>query len=190
MTLKIMLSENASNADNQQERINMCGWIVGFVDGEGSFLVNIFRSPRAKLGWQVFPEFNVSQAQKGIELLYAIQKFFGCGHIYIHKTRNLKNKRWDPLHKYCVRSQNELSESIIPFFNKYPPRGKLKKKDFELFCKVVETMQTGKHLSINGIKKIVEIVRKMNHRKPFEQTFASKFLSSPETIRQTQNGKI
>lgn len=68
-----MPSKNASSADNQQERIEMCGWIVGLVDGEGSFLINIFRSPRAKMGWQVFPEFNVSQAKKGIDLLYELK---------------------------------------------------------------------------------------------------------------------
>jgi len=178
-----MLSKKASNADNQQERLKMCDWIVGFVDGEGSFLVNIFKSPRAKSGWQVFPEFNISQTRKGIELLYAIQKFFGCGHIYVHTTRNENNKKWDPLYKFCVRSQSEILEKIIPFFIKYPPRGKLKKKDLTLFSKVVKLMRDGKHLKNGGIKKIVEITREMNHRKPFEQTFAYKFLASSETIR-------
>ena len=69
-----MQSENAISADNQQERLEVCGWITGFVDGEGSFLVNIFQSPRAKSKWQIFPEFNVSQSLKGKDLLHKLEK--------------------------------------------------------------------------------------------------------------------
>ena len=115
-----MPSKKVFSADNQQERIEICGWVVGFVDGEGSFLVNIFKSSRAKMGWQVFPEFNITQTKKGIDLLYRLKNFFGCGHIYAHRARNRKKNKWDPLYKYCVRARAELKEKIIPFFKKYP----------------------------------------------------------------------
>jgi len=169
--------------DNQQERIETCGWIVGFVDGEGSFLVSIFRSPRAKMGWQVFPEFNVSQTRKDINLLQELKKFFGCGHIYIHQTRMKKEKEWDVLYKYCVRARKELKEKIIPFFEKHPPKGVSKRNDFKRFVKIIKLMEKGKHLTIEGMKEIIEITKNMTHRKPFHLSSASKFLSSPETIR-------
>ena len=178
-----MSSKKAFSADNQQEKIETCGWIVGIVDGEGSFLVNVFKSPRARMGWQVFPEFNVSQTKKGIDLLYALRDFFGCGHIYVHTKRNRENKNWDPLHKYCVRAQKDLRERIIPFFRKYPPRGGAKRRDFELFVKVVGIIQKGEHLNVGGIRKIIKIIEQMTHRKPFAQSSAYKFLSSSETIR-------
>ena len=50
-----MPSKKVLSADNQQERIETAGWIVGFVDGEGSFLVNIFQSSQAKLKWKSIP---------------------------------------------------------------------------------------------------------------------------------------
>ena len=80
--------------------------------------------PQAKLKWQIFPEFNVSQSLKGKDLLHKLEDFFGCGHIYAHNARNIKQGKWDPLYKYCVRSRIELQEKIIPFFKKYPPIGK------------------------------------------------------------------
>lgn len=178
-----MPSKNTFSADNQQERIEV-GWIVGFVDGEGSFLVNIFKSSQAKLKWQIFPEFNVSQSLKGKDLLHALEKFFQCGHIYAHNARNIKQGTWDPLYKYCVRSKTELLEKIIPFFEKYSPKGKSKLHDFQSFVQVVKLMDKGEHLTIQGMIKIAKIAEKMTHRKPFKDSSISKFLLSSETIRQ------
>ena len=52
------------SADNQQERLLKIGWIVGFTDGEGCFSLSIFRNKTSKLGWQVFPEFVITQGKK------------------------------------------------------------------------------------------------------------------------------
>ena len=182
--MDIMQGEKASSADNQQERIEIYGWVIGFVDGEGSFLINIFKFPKTKMGWQVFPEFNVSQTEKGIDLLRRLKKFFDCGHIYIHRTRIKKEKKWDTLYKYCVRSRAELETKIIPFFKKYQPKGVMKREDFQKFVKVIEIIKKGEHLETRGMRKIAKIVETMVHRRPFNQLSASKFLSSSETIRQ------
>jgi hypothetical protein len=187
-----MLGKNASNVfredsrgipDNQQERIETRGWVIGFIDGEGSFLINVFKSPRAKMGWQIFPEFTVAQTAKGLELLSYLKKFFGCGHIYSHNARNRKKEKWDPLYKYCVRSRKELTEKIIPFFLKFPPKSKVKREDFKRFVKVIEMMKKGDHLTWEGMRKIVRITKGMTHRKDFTHSSAGKFLSSSETIR-------
>ena len=55
-------------ADNQQERLRTVGWIVGFVDGEGCFSVTIQKATTAT-GWQVFPEFVVTQGRKKLASL-------------------------------------------------------------------------------------------------------------------------
>ena len=184
-----MTSKKASNADNQQERLEICGWITGFVDGEGSFLINIFKSPRAKMGWQVFPEFNVSQSKKDIALLYEVQRFFNCGHIYIHRMRAKKEKRWDILYKYCVRSRKDLQEKIIPFFKEHPCRSSVKRNDFYRFIEVIDLIEKKEHLLVKGMKKIARIIKSMNHRKPFNLLSASKFLTSSETIRRAERSK-
>ena len=65
------LTKNASSADNQQERPqeewlnkipNELGfYLVGFVDGEGSFNVSLRQKPDYQIKWQVVLSFNVSQ---------------------------------------------------------------------------------------------------------------------------------
>ena len=44
--LKLMpnSTDNVTSADNQQERLKMIGWIVGFVDGEGCFSISVFKN--------------------------------------------------------------------------------------------------------------------------------------------------
>jgi hypothetical protein len=37
------VSDNPSSAENQQERLVEIGWVVGFVDGEGCFSINLVR---------------------------------------------------------------------------------------------------------------------------------------------------
>src|SRR6266404_1481333 len=80
--------ENATGADNQQERLRTVGWIVGFVDGEGCFSVTIQRCRVVKLGWQVFPEFVVTQGARSLGALQALQQFFACGRIFINRRND------------------------------------------------------------------------------------------------------
>jgi LAGLIDADG endonuclease len=72
-------SENPSSADNQQERLD--AYIAGFVDGEGSFHVAICRNAGTKAGWQLVPEFHVSQNAERREVLDLIKQRLGCGGI-------------------------------------------------------------------------------------------------------------
>ncbi|OHB18959.1 MAG: hypothetical protein A3D40_00500 [Parcubacteria group bacterium RIFCSPHIGHO2_02_FULL_40_12] len=44
--IKLVTKYTAS--DNQQESLKNIGWIVGFVDGEGTFTVSIFKNEKAQ----------------------------------------------------------------------------------------------------------------------------------------------
>src|SRR6185312_1522291 len=106
-------SDNVSSADNQQERLELANWIVGFVDGEGCFSVSVFKNRTSKSGYQVMPEFVVTQGEKSLNVLETIKDFFACGSIFI-------NRRYDNhkehIYRYCVRSFADLENIIIPFF--------------------------------------------------------------------------
>lgn len=148
-----MPSKNASSADNQQERLKFSGWIVGFVDGEGCFSVSIFKNKTTKSGFQVMPEFVVTQGQKSISSLEEIKNFFGCGAIYV-------NRRYDNhtenIYRYCVRSLEDLNKKIIPFFKANQLKTS-KKEDFQVFCKAVEMMINRQHLTEEGLKLLRDL---------------------------------
>jgi len=171
--MKFMPSKNAINADNQQERLKNVGWVIGYVDGEGCFSVSLFRNKTTKFGWQVFPEFVVTQGEKSKESLKILEKFFKCGKIYVNKRYDNHNEN---IYRYCVRSKKELTEIVIPFFRSNQLKT-AKREDFEIFAVIIELMNKNIHSEISGIRKIAKLVEKMNHKK------SSKFLESSETKR-------
>ena len=156
-----MGSNNLSSGENQQERLNPY-WLTGFTDGEGCFSISIFKNRTLKSGYQVFPEFVLTQGAKSLDTLEEIKDFFGCGRIY-------ENKRYDnhreSLYRYCVRNKTDLIQKICPFFNKYTLQT-AKKIDFELFKQGLEIIKNGEHLTDKGFMKIQEIASQMNRRKP------------------------
>lgn len=158
---------------NQQERLKIESWIVGFTDGEGCFSVSIIKNSTTKFGWQIFPEFVVTQGEKSLSALKEIRKFFHCGKIYVNR-RNDNHK--ENLYRYCVRSVAELDQIIIPFFKTHLLKT-AKRGDFEKFAKIVEMMKKKKHFSKKGIRSIAKIIQKMNRKTP------ARFLESPEIIR-------
>lgn len=170
-----MPSKKATRADNQQERSEMIGWICGFVDGEGCFSVSIIQNQTTSVGWQVFPEFVVTQGEKSRSVLEMIQRHFDCGRIYVNRRHD--NHR-EQLLRYCVRSQRELIEKIIPFFQRYSLRT-AKRKDFEKFVSILLLIKKGEHKRIKGLRRIAGIIQKMNRNVP------SKFLKSSETTCRT-----
>ena len=168
-----MQSKKTFSADNQQERLDIVSWIIGFTDGEGCFSVSILKNKTSKTGWQVFPEFVITQGKKSLPALEIFKKYFECGNIF-------ENKRYDNhkenIYKYCVRSKKDLNDIIIPFF-KTNQLMTAKIKDFEIFCKILDLINDNYHLNIKGLTRIAKLIEQMNRKK------SSRFLESPETKR-------
>lgn len=156
-----MHSNNVFGAENQQERIAIAYWILGFTDGEGCFSIAAIRNATTRFGQQIFPEFVVTQSAKSLTALRTIQTFFGCGNIFINKRHDNHKK---DLYRYCVRSLDDLNNKIIPFFEEYRLKTH-KDKDFIIFRQVVRMMLKKEHLNVSGRKKILKLINKMNSKK-------------------------
>jgi len=168
------MGDNASGADNQQERPDVAQWVVGFVDGEGCFSIPISRNHTSRLGWQVQPSFTVVQGERSVEVLYSLKEYFGCGSVGRNSRHD--NHRED-VWRFCVRRLSDLSDCIIPFFEANPLLT-AKRDDFQRFAEVVRMMQDAVHLRVDGMEQIATIAMTMNQRRP------SRYLESSEAIRQ------
>jgi len=144
------------DAGNQQERFKTTGWIVGFTDGEGCFSVSIFRNKTSRFGWQVMPEFVITQSAKSLKVLQMTQKYFGCGKIFINKRYDNHHEH---LYRYCVRNRDDLNKIIIPFFINNPLLTE-KRRNFELFRNVLSLMNKDEHLNEKGLQKIGNLIGK------------------------------
>ncbi len=154
-------SNNVLSADNQQERLNKINpwYVAGFVEGEGTFHVALYKDVKMKTGIKVIPEFHVNQSQLRLETLKAIKRYFNCGYL---KQNHAKRKE-DDTYVFVVRNRQDLMEKIIPFFQKYKFLSN-KQKTFKLFRKIVELMNQNKHLTKSGVKMILNLAYKMNQQ--------------------------
>ena len=153
-------SDNQTRADNQQGRLDPW-YIAGFTDGEGCFSISIFKNSTTKLGYQVFPEFVLTQGAKSVTVLREVQSFFDCGQIY--ENRRSDNHR-ENLHRYCVRSLKDIQEKITPFFKEYQLRTN-KRFDFEIFCLGVDMISRKEHLHPDGLDRLRSLAATMNRQK-------------------------
>ncbi len=158
---------------DQQERLEIESWIVGFTDGEGCFSISIFRNSTSKSGWQVFPEFVITQGERSLPALELFEEYFECGKIFVNKRYDNHSEH---LYRYCVRSIKDLQEKVIPFFREHPLRT-AKQKDFEIFTKIVKMIANKQHLTQLGLRDIAREIERMNRKKK------SQFLESSETTR-------
>jgi len=157
-----------TGAENQQERlIEFRGWVIGFVDGEGCFSVSFVRQHNRagrkgyRVGYQVSPQFVVSQGESSIRVLEELKEFFGCGRLFANRRHD--NHR-ENMAQFIVGRRDDLVERIIPFFRQYPLRT-AKQGDFETFAACVELMQRGRHLTPSGLIEIAELTETMNPEK-------------------------
>ena len=156
-----MISKNVSSAGKWQERPDLAWWIVGFVDGEGTFAINLFRNKTSELGWQCFPEFVITQGKGSIYSLLSVKEFFGCGQIYVN---NRKDNHRENILRFCIRNRMDILNKVIPFFKVYKLKTK-KREDFEKFYKIIYMLEKKLHLTNDGLSSIAKIVENMNRRK-------------------------
>ena len=130
-------------------------WLVGFVSGEGNFMIRLMNSSTHKLGYQVGLRFQITQHSKDRALMENIVNYLDCGYLSVR----------DDIIDYHVTKFSDIIEKIIPFFDKYLILG-VKSKDFEDFKSVASIIQDKKHLTEEGLLKIKEIKLIKENDKP------------------------
>lgn len=128
-------------------------WLVGFVEGEGSFMVIIQESKSKITTDNISLRFVITQHSKDSVLLENISNYLGCGKCYSSRSEvNLTVSTFSDINK------------IISLFNKYPLLG-TKKEDYLDFCKVAELIKSKDHLTKQGIENIKRIKSNMNSKR-------------------------
>ncbi|MHB8859956.1 MAG: LAGLIDADG family homing endonuclease [Thermoleophilia bacterium] len=172
-----------TGADNQQERLGC--YIAGYVDGEGSFHVSIQKSSYVLVGYQLIPEFRVSQNTERNSVLEIIQETIQCGYIKQNHPGNDKDKA----SVLVVRNRKDLIAKVIPFFETYQIIS-AKADEFRKFAVIVKAMSQGKHLQRDGFIELLGIAFSMNGNGRYRRLSYGEIVSnleSSETIRRTRS---
>ena len=144
-----MDAAQGQSAGKDQDSENIFYHIAGFVDGEGAFPIQIRKTPDTKFGFTITPEFKISQHKDYGKILEIIQKALECGKIPV--------KSGQPnLLVLVEKSRKNLSEKIIPFFEKYPLI--VKQEQFNKFKEIVKRLNNNEQFNKERFEKIVELV--------------------------------
>ena len=148
-------------------------WLTRFVDGEGCFSISFSLRSKMKHGFEIRPSFSCAQRKDKDSLnkivLDEIQNLFQAGFIRFSK----KDQMW----KYEVRQIDDICKKIIPYFETNVLRTS-KKLDFEKFKRVCLIIKSNHHLSISGVKEIINLAFTMNvsGKRKYEKEFLLKLL--------------
>ena len=122
-------------------------YVLGLVDGEGSFNVRVNRKKRRA---KVELKFSLKLRHQDKEVLDELQKFFGCGKVYIQRDKRANHSL---CYRFEVQNKKEIVEKIIPFFEQNCPKLPSRKRDFELFRQIVELSQNNS-VDLEKIEKL------------------------------------
>ena len=170
-------SDNPIGADNQQERLD--AYLAGFVDGEGTFHVALQRNPSTRAGWQLVPEFHVSQNPERREVLDLLRERLGCGRI----RENHRGSR-DTSLVLVVRKRSDLLERVILFFDDQPLLSSMQ-LEFLTFRTIVHAMAAGRHLEPEGFETLTALALTMNGGGRYRRVHRQMAPESSEAICQT-----
>ena len=151
-------------------------YLAGFADGEGSFNISFRPRHDYPIPWKVSVSFNVSQKDRVILALF--KEHLGCGTL---------RGRPDGVWYYEVTNLSAVTESVIPFFERFSFLSAKKRRDFAKFKQIVALMKDGAHLTVNGIRQILEIREDMNDggkRRHAHVDILASLIESSETTRQ------
>lgn len=129
---------------------DICYYLAGFADGEGSFNVSFRPRGDYRNPWKVSLCFNISQKDRVILSLF--KRWLGCGTI---------RGRPDGVWYFEVNNLSAIRENVIPFFKRFRFLSAKKKRDFSKFCRLAEILSEGP-VDEEKARRILEIRREMN----------------------------
>lgn len=129
------------------------GWLVGFSSGEANFEIKISQNSEYSTGYRVTLRFRISQHERDKTLLETIAKYLEAGKVYKYPNQ--------PAAVFTLFKFSDITDILIPLFEKNPLLG-VKSQDFLDFCEAAKLIKDGKHLTLDGINKIINLKSGMN----------------------------
>ena len=106
-------------------------FLTGFIDGDGSFNILVFKDIRGKLLCKVQPLFTIGLHKKDLPLLLMIKKYFGgIGKIYTRKADETVHYNINSLKDILKYVIPRLTPSFLRGFACLSPEEKVRRKSF------------------------------------------------------------
>ena len=134
-------------------------WLIGFVDGEGSFIIVKRYKNKRNQGWNCQTKFDIAQRADSQFILEEIRKTLDIGHCYYSPAISAKTgKRLhvNPMASFIVSKMSDC-QALVSLFNQYPLR--LKQDDFTLWQEAVLELAKGKKRNLDYFDYLYHAIR-------------------------------
>jgi hypothetical protein len=129
------------------------GWLVGFTEAEGCFLLLIHKSKTINTGYSAVLRLEIGQHSRDAKLLASIVKFLGCGKFRESSTNQVC--------LFVVAKLSDLLGKIIPLFDQYKLQG-AKRLDYLDFKRAAELLENKAHFTNEGLGELRKLRAGMN----------------------------
>lgn len=148
------------NVRDPKNNFNFEKWLIGFTDGDGSFIIYKTKNTYGLA-------FKISQHKYNKRILYYMKKNIGVGNVSEEKKTNMA--------QYSVYSREKLKKYIIPIFDKYPllTRKYFNYKKFKEAFNILENID----LSFKEKNELIEKIRVLKPDINYINPILSKFIN-------------
>lgn len=136
-------------------------YIIGLTDGEGSFTAYL-RPPDKKYGaknYRIECHYYIKLRKEELGLLKEVKRFFNCGRISFQKD---KRENHSDCYRFEISDLESIKKKVIPLFKKNAPKSFSRKKDFNLFLKIIGLVDKKSHQTAKGLKEIIRLKSQMH----------------------------
>ena len=137
--------------------------LAGLVVGEGCFYAESVSDRKYRFGWRIRPAFCIELRHDDREVLEEVRAYLSCGNVYdldFGRYRGYEARGWRRHAKYRVSNLADLQSKVVPFFRRHVLFGR-KRRAFEIFAELVESMSRREHLSEDGFLKVRDLAEQL-----------------------------
>jgi hypothetical protein len=125
-------------------------WVSGFAAGEATFCLALRPRKNSSL-FKVICRFAIGLLDDDRHILKEIQQYLGCGTIVAVGRTPKQQTGTKPQARFVIDSIKDLSDLVVPHFDRYPLRAK-KAEDYQIFREgVLFAREVGRRARTGGV---------------------------------------
>lgn len=137
-------------------------WLAGFIDGDASFKVTIKKKATAGIGFEVMPCIDILQGVARKEQMEMLA--FELSHSLLIEKKSLIGKNMCSLNIYRFEDIKAVMEKIMPHL-------RFKRDDGFVFVEILNLIEDGFHLTVDGFLKIAKLREKIASSRTKPKTY-------------------
>lgn len=132
-------------------------WLIGFFEGDGTFIIQLKPNKSHKIGYQVVLKFEIYQSNIDRNILEAIRLFLDCGKVELSKKEAHTTKA---VYRYSISDLKSIKTILYPILNECVMITAKKSNDLNIFLAVLRLKSQNNTAQSSEGEKLKEVSKK------------------------------